>query len=210
MSSVEEQAVMTFIKAFVPANKEEEHQKWFDDYMEEEHPKEERFLLFGPSRIVGLARADGFDIQWKRYSVNKSPDTKHFGLVFFEKGFYSTRYIEEILQLYENEVILEIKELTGKDDIHALAFRFFEEYIIIMAERITNDYIVKDDGVIFIQTEWNEETETNEEIGRTFVEWEKDVATNIIYKGSYEFITQVYKKPYIFQEYEEQGDFLAI
>lgn len=206
----EEQAVKEFIKAFVPVNKEEEHQRWFEQYMEEEHPKEDRFLLFEPSRIVGLVWAEKFNIHWKQYTLEQHPNPKEFGLMFFNKGFYSTYFIEEILNLFTNELVLEIDEITGNGDIHALMFRFFNNYAIALAERITNEYIIKDDGVVFIQTEFNNETNENEEIGRNFVKWEKDMATNVIYKDNTKFKTQIYKKEYIFKEYKDQGDFLLI
>lgn len=184
----EEDVVKKFLEA-TPCDPED----WITYYTEEEY--EGNCLMFEPSRIYGLYRNEDLpNPEFKTYSIEYKPSSiKHFSLLNFGKGMYSVQMLAEILQAFDDHLI-EIAEITKKD-INVLAFRFYEDWSIVIAERITTEYEIREDGVVF-------EDE--------FVEWNNEIAVQKVYGYNKEWKTKVYKKEKIFMLDEGLGDFLDI
>jgi len=209
--------VKRFLNAFVPKNYHKEYLKYWEDVGDINKSK---CLIAGPSHIIGLLKTanceDILNHPWKLYNIKKRLKTKkgEINTMYFDGHFYPVPFIEDIMnKFFKDEDGVEIRLIGDPEKMVVLCFKIDNDYSLGLAPRIDTEYIIENDGVWFIESEYyldkNDELQ-EKEIGRTFSKWIKGMAMQDVRWLGRKWHKVVYDKSIILEEVEDEGDFLLI
>lgn len=191
--------------------KKEEILERFDKIFFSAEKKQEEFLVSDVSNIIAVVHNKELKktVPFKKYSFNKNfkyKKSKTINYFIFSDFFYNISYILKILKFFENEDFLYISESFLNEKTKFLNFKIDKEFSIIIGNVYTGLFKVENNGVWFIELEYDDDL--NEiETGRTFVKWENKIAT-LKYEDRWERV--LYKGSFIFTEIKETGDIFLL
>jgi len=209
--------IKRFLNAFVPKKFHQDYLKYWEDEGDVDHGK---CLIAGPSHIIGLLKTANLDDvinqPWKQYSIKSKlkPKKGEINTMHFDSHFYPVAFIEEIMnKFFKDEDGIEIKLVGDPEKMVVICFKVDNEYCLGLAPRMDTEYLVENDGVWFVESEYvidkNDEVQ-EKEIGRTFSKWKKGIATQDVTWLGRKWHKVVYDKSNILEEIEEESDFLLI
>ena len=184
---------------------------WVDDweFWKDEYRFNDKILIAGPSRIVGLVdltRFDDGDFEWVTYGKRSEPTKKMKGRFVFGGSTYPTHFLMEIYPFLSESV--EVSQYK-----QGIFFKVSEDIAIGISERtLHKDFYYDDEGVMFIEEDFEEEKPEHRTTAtaKEFVKWIDNVAIRIHSGQSHGWEEEVYRFEKFFEEEEEMGDMMLL
>ena len=206
--------IKRFLNAFIGKQLHKEYLKYWN---EEGDLDEGKCLVAGPSHIIGLLKTancdDILNHPWIQYSIKKRLKSKQgeINTMHVDGHFYPVVFIEDIMnKFFKDEDSVDVKLLGDPEKMVVLCFKVDNEFSLGLAPRMDTEYLVEDDGVWFIESEYfvDKNNEIQEkEIGRTFSKWKDGMAVQDVVWLGRKWHKVVYDKSSILEEVEEESDF---
>lgn len=188
-------------------------------YEKDHHDSKGKILIASPSRFFGIAdiklcqEDDVFKQQYKEYTLKLNPkyNKDSHDDICFDGYYFSFRFLSDILnKFFKDSTSFKIK-LMKSNGVVVLVIRINDNYAVVLGELQQPPYRIVDQGVYFIEEEYDEVKEEFVISNEKFVEWKDNVATVIIKlsnDASYE--RRLYHKNYLFEPMKSVGGLMMI
>lgn len=179
------------------------------DFWKTENPCSDKIIIAGPSRIIGLIDLIKIDeeIDWKFYGKNAVPTKKMKGNFVFDGKMYGIRWLILAFQM-----IGETVEVGSYKE--SILFKLTEDVALGIGDKtLTEDFYYNDEGVMFIEAEWEETQEKWRSVtkAKEFIKWENGVAKRKHSGKANVWYEEVYRWEYFFEEeLDDMGDMMML
>lgn len=177
-------------------------------FWKEENNLNDKIIIAGPSRIIGLIDLTKCDDigEWITYGKLSEPTKKMVGNFVFEGNMFGVSFLRDIFSMLSESV-----EITLYKE--SILFKITESVSIGIGHKIAvDDWYYNDEGVMFVEFDW---TETKDEWKTTttdkeFIKWENGVAKRKHSGKGLVWYEEVYRFEYFFEEEEDWGDMMLL
>lgn len=176
------------------------------EYWRKEHNiQNEKLIIAGPSRIVGLVDLSKLDgIEWETYSIKAEPKKSMSGNFTYDGCMYGIAWLIKIFRFLDET--FEVARLN-----EGILFKITETIALGLAEKRNPDsFYYDDEGIMFIEWEWEDvkdewkSTITQKE----FIKWDNNMAKRKHKGKTHIWYEEVYRFEYFFEEEEDVGDMM--
>lgn len=196
---------MTLVEDFAKIFKSTEEDLRF---WKEENNINDKIIIAGPSRIIGLLDLTAIDDidGWESYEKASEPTKKMCGNFVYRERMYGLSFLRDIYPMLSETIEVTIY-------LKAIVFKITEDIAVGIGEKRNNeDFFYNDEGVMFVDYDW---TETKDEwktttTNKEFVKWENNMAKRKHAGKGLVWYEEVYRFEKFFDDEEDWGDMMLL